>query len=269
MTRLWTIPVLAAALTAGACSKPTTEAPPPAGDPAAPPAQAAPADPAPAPPSAAPAAAPRPVAPSRPATKAGNDPKPLQNSASTPSVREPAAPPKPTAHAVTVASGTELPLELLTSLSSETAAVEDEVRARLKQAVAVKGETVIPNGATLIGSVTQVERSGRVQGRAHLTVRFTEVTFSGERHRLNTEVLSFEAEATKKEDATKVGAGAGIGAVIGGILGGGKGAAKGAAIGGAAGGGAVLATRGKEVELASGTALTAVLAAPLTVTIEN
>jgi hypothetical protein len=45
-------------------------------------------------------------------------------------VREPAAPPKPTAHDVTVASGTELPLELLTALSSETAAVEDEVRAR-------------------------------------------------------------------------------------------------------------------------------------------
>jgi len=269
MTRLWTIPMLAAALTVGACSKPATEAPPAAGDPAAPAPQAAPADPVPAPPSAAtPAPAPRPAAPARP-TKPGDEPKPLQNSASTPAVREPAAPPKPTAHDVTVASGTELPLELLTSLSSETAAVEDEVRARLKQAVAVKGETVIPNGATLIGSVTQVERSGRVQGRAHLAVRFTEVTFSGERHRLNTEALSFEAEATKKEDATKVGAGAGIGAVIGGILGGGKGAAKGAAIGGAAGGGAVLATRGKEVELASGTALTAVLAAPLTMTIEN
>jgi len=81
--------------------------------------------------------------------------------------------------------------------------------------------------------------------------------------------LSFEAEGTKKQDATKVGAGAGIGAVIGGILGGGKGAAQGAAIGGAAGGGAVLATRGKEVELASGSALTAVLASPLTLTIDD
>ena len=234
MTRLWTIPVLAAALLVGACSKQTTETPPAAADPAAPLPQAPSAEPAPAP-----------VAPTA------------------------AAPPKPTAHDVTVASGTELPLELLTSLSSETDAVETEVRARLKQGVAVNGETVIPNGATLIGAVTDVERSGRVQGRAHLAMRFTEVTFSGERHRLNTQPLSFEAEATKKQDATKVGAGAGIGAVIGGILGGGKGAAQGAAIGGAAGGGAVLATRGKEVELASGTALTAVLAAPLTMTVED
>jgi len=266
MTRLWTIPVLAAAVSVGACTKQTTDAPPPAGDPAAPAAEAAPAEPAPASPAAAPAPA-RPSAASQP--RITSQPAPLPNTAATPAVREPAAPPKPTAHDVTVASGTELPLELLTALSSETAAVETEVRARLKQAVAVNGETVIPNGATLIGSVTEVDRSGRVKGRAHLAMRFTEVTFSGERHRVSTQPLSFEAEATKKEDATKVGAGAGVGAVIGGILGGGKGAAKGAAIGGAAGGGAVLATRGKEVELASGTALTAVLAAPLTVTIEN
>jgi hypothetical protein len=271
-TRFWTIPALAAALTVSACTKQTTDDPAAAADPAAP-AQAAPAEPAPAPapeaaPAPAPAPAPRATAPARPRPPAEPAP-PLQNSATPPPVREPAAPPKPTHHEVTVASGTELPLELLTSLSSETAAVENEVRARLKQAVVVNGETVIPNGATLIGSVTAVERAGRVKGRSHLAMRFTEVTYSGERHRINTSTLSFDGEASKGEDAAKVGAGAGIGAVIGGILGGGSGAAKGAAIGGAAGGGAVLATRGKEVELASGTALTAVLAAPLTLTIEN
>jgi len=272
MTRLWTIPVLAAALTVGACSKQTSEAQPPAGDPAAPVPQteAAPAEPAAAPPATvAPAPAPRPSTPARPSTKTTGESQPLQNTAKTPVVREPAAPPKPTSHEVTVASGAEMPLELLTPLSSGTAAVEDEVRARLKQAVTVNGQTVVPNGATLIGSVTEVERSGRVQGRARLVMRFTDVTFSGERHRVNTQPLTFEAEATKKEDATKVGAGAGIGAVIGGILGGGKGAATGAAIGGASGGGVALATRGKEVELASGTALTAVLAAPLTMTIDD
>jgi hypothetical protein len=266
-TRFWTIPALAAAVAVGACTQSTTEAPPPAAEPAP---QATPAEPAPAPPAAtAPAPSARPAAPSsRPRASAEPAP-PLRNTAPTPAVREPAAPPKPTAHEVTVRSGTELPLELLTTLSTETAAVEDEVRARLKQAVVVNGETVVPNGATLIGSVTEVERAGRVKGLAHLAIRFTEVTYSGERHRINTAPLTFQGEATKSEDATKVGAGAGIGAVIGGILGGGSGAAKGAAIGGAAGGGAVLATRGKDVELASGTALTAVLAAPLAVTIEN
>jgi hypothetical protein len=193
----------------------------------------------------------------------------VENTAPAPPVARAPEPPKPTHREVTVSSGTEMPVELLTSLSSATAAVETEVRGRLRQAITVNGDTVIPNGSTLIGSVTEVERAGRVQGRARLAVRFTEVTFSGETHRINTGPLVFEAEATKKEDAVKVGAGAGIGAVIGGLLGGGKGAATGAAIGGAAGGGAVLATRGKEVELASGTTLTPVLSAPLTMTIED
>jgi hypothetical protein len=168
-----------------------------------------------------------------------------------------------------VASGTEIPLELLTSLSSETAEVETEVRGRTKQAIVVGGETVIPNGATITGNVTDVASSGKVKGLARLAVRFTSVSYSGQRHRISTEPLSWEAESTKKKDAVKVGAGAGIGAAIGGIIGGGKGAAIGAGIGGGTGTAAVLATKGKEVELASGTAVTAVLSAPLTVTLED
>ena len=58
---------------------------------------------------------------------------------------------------------------------------------------------------------------------------------------------------------------AAIGAAIGAIAGGGSGAAKGAAIGGAAGTGAVLATRGKEVELAAGADITATTANAVTV----
>src|SRR6185436_12500123 len=94
---------------------------------------------------------------------------------------------------------------------------------------------------------------------------FTEAQIDGAREDLRTNPMTFQAEATRGEDATKIGAGAGIGAVIGGIVGGGKGAAKGAAIGGAAGTGAVLATRGKEVELAAGTDLPATLASAATV----
>jgi hypothetical protein len=55
--------------------------------------------------------------------------------------------------------------------------------------------------------------------------------------------------------------------VVGGIIGGGGGAAKGAAIGGAAGTGAVLATRGGDVEVASGTTLSTETTAALRVTV--
>ena len=49
---------------------------------------------------------------------------------------------------------------------------------------------------------------------------------------LRTSPVTYEGEATKKEDAAKIGGGAVGGAIIGGILGGKSGAAKGAAIGG-------------------------------------
>jgi hypothetical protein len=173
--------------------------------------------------------------------------------------------PRPTFREITIPAGTEIPLELTTALSSETAQVETPVRARVRQAVVVDGATVIPAGATLIGDVSEVQRPGRVQGRARLAIRFNEMQSGGSTERLRTNPVVFQGEATKSEDATKVGIGAGVGAALGGILGGGDGAAKGAAIGGAAGAGTVLATRGRDVELASGTDITATLATPMEV----
>jgi hypothetical protein len=163
---------------------------------------------------------------------------------------------------LTVPAGTALPLELTTALTSETAQVETPVQARLREAISVDGVTVIPAGSTFWGSVTDVERAGRVRGRARLVFRFTEATVNGQKEPLRTEALTFEAEATRKADATKIGAGAVGGAIIGAIAGGGDGAAKGAAIGGAAGTGVVLATRGREVIVDAGTPLSAVLAVP-------
>jgi hypothetical protein len=158
--------------------------------------------------------------------------------------------------------GTALPLELATALSSETSQVETPVRARLKQTIAVEGFPVLPAGTEFSGFVTEVGQAGRVKGRARLVLAFTEATVDGAKEKLRTNPITFEAEASKGEDATKIGAGAGIGAVIGGILGGGSGAAKGAAIGGAAGTGAVLATKGKDVTVAAGADIAATLAEP-------
>jgi hypothetical protein len=176
-----------------------------------------------------------------------------------------AAPAAPRFREVTVPAGTALPLELLTAISSETAKVETPVRARLRQAVVVDDYTALPAGTVLHGNVTDVDRAGRVQGRSRLAFRFTEAELDGGREELRTNPVSFEGEATKGEDATKVGAGAVGGAIIGGILGGGDGAAKGAAIGGAAGTGVVLATRGREVSLAAGADIAATLASAFTV----
>ena len=200
-----------------------------------------------------------------PASVERNTAAPLPTSGSDRPAPIAAPAPPPALVEVTVPAGTELSIELLNDLSSETATTETPVRGRLRRPVEVEGRTALPAGATLSGVVTDVVRPGRVKGRASLSLRFTNVTVDGERSAISTGPITVEGEGDVKGDATKIGVGAGVGAVVGGILGGGDGAAKGAAIGGAAGTGAVLATRGKDVVLASGTTLSTTLAAAKTV----
>lgn len=208
-----------------------------------------------------PAATPQTAAkPARPRTPVPPAPRSSATAAAEPAA--PPAPPRPTVRELTVPAGTALPLELVTALTSATAQVETPVQARLREPISVDGVTVIPAGSTFSGTVTDVERAGRVRGRARLVFRFTEATINGQKEPIRTNALTFEAEATRTQDAAKIGAGAVGGAIIGAIAGGGDGAAKGAAIGGAAGTGVVLATRGREVAIEAGTPLSAVLAVP-------
>jgi hypothetical protein len=184
------------------------------------------------------------------------------------SAATPATPPVPQFREVTLPAGTTLQLRLQSAIASDSSRVEDTVRAELREAVVIDGAAVLPAGATLTGVVTDVERSGRIKGRARIAYRFNELSHDGEAYDVTTAPVSHTAEATKGEDATKIAVGAGAGAAIGALLGGGDGAAKGAAIGGAAGTGAVLATRGEEVRLGPGAAVRTRLTAPLTVRVK-
>ena len=178
-----------------------------------------------------------------------------------------AAAPAPEYREVTLPAGTILPVELTSAIASDTSRVEDAVRGTLRRAVTVGGVQALPAGTAVTGVVTAAERSARVKGRARVAFRFTAIDPPGDAQRMSmrTDTVSRMAEATKKQDAYKIGGGAAGGAIVGGILGGGDGAAKGAAIGGAAGTGVVLSTRGKEIRLAPGTPVSVRLAAPLTV----
>jgi hypothetical protein len=179
------------------------------------------------------------------------------------------AAPVPVVREFTVPDGTSLRLDLVTPLDSDSSRVEDTVRATLREAVTVEGTTVLPVGTELTGTVTEAEASGRVKGRARLGFRFTTLRTGAERHEIQTAPISLEAEATKGEDAKKIGIGAGIGAAVGAIAGGASGAAKGAAIGAGGGTGVVLATKGKEVRLGAGANVTARLTAPLRVQLRS
>jgi hypothetical protein len=154
-----------------------------------------------------------------------------------------------------VPAGTDLVLTLETGVSSESARPDQRVRARVAKPVIVGGMTVIPEGATVTGSVVSAERAGRVKGRASVSLRFNEVVVLNTPYRISTERVSRTAAATKGDDAKTIGIGAGVGTAIGAIAGGKKGAAIGAGIGGGAGTGAVLATRGDEMTIPAGATL--------------
>lgn len=166
-------------------------------------------------------------------------------------------------------TGTPLALELRSPIASDTSQVEDTVRARLRRPLTAEGRTILPAGTQIVGHVEDVERSGRISGRAKIALRFTIVRHDGEEYDMRTKAIAREADSTKGQDAAKVGIGTGAGAAVGAVLGGGSGAAKGAAIGAAAGTGTVLATKGDDVRLEVGTLLDTQLTSPLRVLVKG
>lgn len=205
----------------------------------------------------APASAPAPGAAPSPAP--GAAPSPASGAAPAP---EPSRPAAPTFREVTIPAETPISVMLVTPIASNTSKAEDQVRGTLAEAIVVGGTTVVPAGSEVIGAVIEAHDSGRVKGRASVAVRFDRLTVRGESHRIQTARIAREAASSTKSDVKKGAIGAGAGAIVGGIAGGGSGAAIGAGVGGAA---TVLATKGNEVQLAAGTALSTRLMEPVTV----
>jgi type IV secretory pathway VirB10-like protein len=156
------------------------------------------------------------------------------------------------AESVTIPAGAQLALRLETAVSSTTSHAGDRVVARVERATSNDGNVLLPGGTVLEGRVTEANESGRVSGRARVTVAFDRIVIRGRSHPLEATTISAVAPDTHERDAKVIGGGAVAGAIIGGITGGRGGAAKGAVIGAGAGTTAVLVTKGKEVELPAG-----------------
>jgi hypothetical protein len=164
-----------------------------------------------------------------------------------------------------------LAITLDSSVGSDTSSVEDAVSAHLTHAITIGTDAVLPAGSRVSGVVTDATRSGKVKGLAHLAVRFNTITpaHADEKYRMTTATIQRTAQSTKKKDAVKIGAPAAGGAIIGGIVGGGKGALIGTAVGAGAGTAVVMSTRGEEVHLPKGSALTLKLSEPLTIRVRG
>jgi hypothetical protein len=174
-------------------------------------------------------------------------------------------------HEVTIPAGTTLPIVLDMTVGSDTSRVEEPVTAHVSRAIMVDGVSALPEGTRISGVVTDATHSGKVEGRAHVGMRFDSLVPSGsdERYRIETAAVERTAAATKKDDALKIGGSAAGGALIGALVGGKKGALIGTGVGGGAGTAVVLSTKGKEIHLARGAALTLRLNAPVKIRVRG
>ena len=199
------------------------------------------------------ATAPRPSAPkpSAPARTSGSSPATAAQTYAPAAV--PAAP--PVRVRIIVPAGTLLPIELQSTVSSQTSKEGDLVLAVLTESVPLDGFT-LDKGAEVRGTVLTAVPAKRVKGRAHLVVAFDAVMENGEKVAITTEALDSEAASTGSKDKKVIAGGAVGGLILGAIKDGKKGAVVGTVLGAAAGTGAVLIMKGDEVELPRGARLT-------------
>ena len=194
---------------------------------------------------------------------------------SAPEYKDPEPPPPPPPAApeyvdLTVPSDAVLGLQIERTVSSELARVEDKVDARVTRDVRVSDRIAIPAGSTVRGSVTEVDRGGRMKGKARLAIRFhTIVLADGTELPLKTDPVVREGQSPAGESAAKVGGAAIGGAILGAILGGGKGAAIGAATGAAGGTAAAMSNDRNPATITAGTTVTVRMQAPVTVTVQK
>jgi type IV secretory pathway VirB10-like protein len=171
---------------------------------------------------------------------------------------------------VTVPASAVIGLQIETPLSSERAQLEDRVSARVTRDVMSRGRVAIPAGSRVLGSVTLVEKGGKVKERARLGVRFhTLVLADGSELPVRTEAIFREGASPAADSSRKIGGAAVGGAVLGAILGGGKGAVIGGATGAAGGTAVVMAGDRHAATLPNGTIVTVRLTSPVDVQVER
>jgi uncharacterized membrane protein len=164
-----------------------------------------------------------------------------------------------------IPNGTELVAVLNNDLSTQN------IREGERFTMTVRGGQY--DGATIEGSVLNVERGGRVSGRSEMTMDFDTIrlrngqshrfagilesvrTPSGEVVRVDNEGAVRDSDQTNKT-VTRTAIGTAVGAIIGAIAGGGKGAAIGAVLGAGAGAGSVYVQGRNDLELTAGTEVT-------------
>jgi len=161
---------------------------------------------------------------------------------------------------LTVPAGTSLSVTLGTALSSENAGVGDSWTGSVRD-----GQDGIPAGSAVTGTVSAV-RAARKGDRAMLDLELASVTTGGHRYAMSGGTEAVVAGSPRARNLGAIGAATAAGAIVGHAIGGsGKGTLVGAVVGGGGAAGVVSQTKGWQVVLKSGTALTFTTARPVAV----
>jgi hypothetical protein len=162
----------------------------------------------------------------------------------------------------TVPAGQELDVRLRSTLSSETAEVEQRFEATTVADLAQNSRVLVPAGSVVRGVVSDVDKAGRVDRDGSLTLTFDRLTVNERAHDIRGSATQIFESGGIREEGTVAGVGAGVGGIVGGIIGGVKGAVLGAVIGA---GGAIAATDGKDITLPAGSIIRVRLDSPVRV----
>jgi hypothetical protein len=182
----------------------------------------------------------------------------------------PNVPAVPTYEEVEIPSGEIIELQLQSPLSSETAKVEDRVESRISKEVRVGQTIVVPAGTKLLGTVTEVDKGGRVSSVARLGVRFHTLVMSGVPDvPLVVDPIVQLGPEMSGDAKKKIGGGAAAGAGIGWLKGGVVGAITGAAVGAGAGTATKIVEGRKPAEVPAGATARVELRAPALVTVKR
>jgi len=181
----------------------------------------------------------------------------------------------PAAPAITVPSGTRIPLTLKQGVNTKSARPGDPVYAQTAFPLVRDNRIVIPAGTFVQGQIERVVRPGRVNGRAELQMSFSSMIFpngytiilpgavqntpGSNNNTVKGKEGTIEGPGGKGKDAATIATTTVAGAGIGAIADGGKGAGIGAASGGVIGLATVLLTRGPEVQLGTGDSVEMIL----------
>ncbi len=163
-------------------------------------------------------------------------------------------------HTIEIPAGTNFDVEMITPVDTRTSNIGDRVEAKLASPIVMNGVVVADAGSRVSGTVADLMRASKGKGkddRAYIALDFNTLETVDGAKALHATVSNAEgkliAKSTSTRDKLLIGGGAVAGAVLGKVAGGStKSVIIGAVAGAAAGTGAVLMTKGHELEIPEG-----------------